>query len=258
VASLRRALVEHGVLFFRDQRIGPAQQAAFARQFGHVPRVPDSMFRVHPESPLVSVLENDAERPPTVNNWHSDYSFAAEPDVASVLRAVVVPEVGGDTVWASMYAAYEGLSDRMQHHLDGLVAAHDFMKLYERPAKKALWQGERGRLMEEARRAFPPVYHPVVRVHPETGRKALFVNESFTRHVDGMTESESRALLGYLFEQARTPEYQVRFAWSEGAVAMWDNRSTVHYAVADYYPRHRLMHRVTVLERPRAAEAVVE
>ncbi|HZD26215.1 MAG TPA: TauD/TfdA family dioxygenase, partial [Alphaproteobacteria bacterium] len=191
VAALRAALNEHGVLFFRDAAPTPAQQAAFARRFGHVPRVPDSMFLVHAEEPHVSVLENDAARPPTVNNWHSDYSFAELPDYASVLHGVVVPESGGDTLWASMFAAYEGLSDRMQRHLDGLCAVHDFMKLYERPAKKALWQGERGRLMEAARRQFPPVLHPVVRAHPETGRKALFVNESFTRHIDGMSESES-------------------------------------------------------------------
>ncbi|PJK28678.1 TauD/TfdA dioxygenase family protein [Minwuia thermotolerans] len=254
IARLRAALIEHGVLFFRDQPITPDRQVAFARRFGHVPKVPDSMFLVHEANPFVSVLANDADRPPTVNNWHSDYSFAAEPDFASVLRSVVVPDCGGDTVWAGMFAAWEGLPDRMQHYLDGLTATHDFMKLYERPVKKRLWEGERGQLMEAARRQFPPVSHPVVRAHPESGRKALFVNESFTRHIDGMSESESRHLLACLFEHCKAPEFQVRFRWSPDCVAMWDNRSTIHYAVADFHPARRLMHRVTVLERPRAGD----
>ncbi|WP_416897794.1 MAG: TauD/TfdA dioxygenase family protein [Minwuia sp.] len=251
VAALRAALIEHGVLFFRDQPVTPDHQVAFARRFGHVPKVPDSMFLVHEANPHVSVLLNDADRPPTVNNWHSDYSFAPLPDFASVLRSVVVPDCGGDTVWAGMFAAWDGLPDRMQQHLDGLTATHDFMKLYERPVKKRLWEGERGRLMEAARREFPPVSHPVVRPHPESGRKALFVNESFTRHIDGMSEQESRHLLAFLFEHCKAPEFQVRFRWSPDCVAMWDNRSVIHYAVADFHPARRLMHRVTVLERLR-------
>lgn len=253
-AALRRALFRYGVLFFRGQRLSAERQVAFARQFGHVPRVPDSMFRVHPDNPWVSVLENDADRPPTVNNWHSDYSFAAEPDMASLLRAVAVPEVGGDTLWIGMAAAYRGLSAGMQARLEGLSACHDFMKLYERPAKKALWQGERGRLMEAARRQFPPVSHLVVRSHPESGEKALFVNPSFTRHIEGMSECESRALLAYLFEHVTAPEFQVRFRWTADSLALWDNRLTLHYAVADFHPAHRLMHRVTILERPRPGE----
>ena len=242
VSAIRTLLLERCV---------PAQQVAFAKNFGHVPKVPDSMFLVHPESSHVSVLHNDAERPPTVNNWHSDYSFAALPDLGSVLYAEVVPEHGGDTVWCNTYAAYEGLSERMKHYLEGLGAVHDFMKLYERPIKRALWEGPRAELMEAAREQFPPVVHPIVRAHPESGRKALFVNESFTRHVEDMGETESRWLLGYLFEHMRAPEYQLRFSWQEGDVAFWDNRSTNHYAVADFHPEQRHMHRVTVLERPR-------
>lgn len=251
IDALRQALVDHSVLRFRDQSLTPDQQVAFSGCFGHVPRVPDSMFLIHTDNPCVSVLQNDADRPPTVNNWHSDYSFAAEPDVASVLQAEVVPQSGGDTTWASMFAAYDSLSDGMKAHLDGMTATHDFMKLYERPAKKVAWQGGRRKLMEAQRRRFPPVSHPVVRLHPENGRKALFVNESFTRHIDDMTESESRSLLGHLFEQARVPEHQLRLSWNPGDLVIWDNRSTVHYALADYYPNFRLMHRVTVLERPR-------
>jgi len=248
VDGVHGALLDHGVVFFRDQPVTPDQQVAFARNFGRVPKVPDSMFRVHPDNAYVSVLENDADRPPTVNTWHSDYSFAARPDFASILRAVAVPSVGGDTIWVNMTAAYEALPDRMKHLIDGLTATHDFMHLYERPFKAYLWEGERHRHMEAARLEHPPVSHPVVRTHPETGKKALFVNESFTRHIDGMSDTEGRAILRYLIDHIRTPEYQVRFTWTPGTLAFWDNRSTVHYAVADYHPAHRLMHRVTVLK----------
>lgn len=245
--AIHRALLDHGVVFFRGQPVTPDQQVAFARNFGRVPKVPDSMFRVHPDNPYVSVLENDAERPPTVNTWHSDYSFAAKPDYASVLRAVSVPAAGGDTIWTNMAAAYEALPDRMKRLVEGLTATHDFMYLYERPFKAFLWQGERFQYMEAARLEHPPVSHPVVRTIPETGRKALFINESFTRHIDDMGDDEGRALLRYLVQHIQTPEFQVRFRWTADTVAMWDNRITVHYAVADYHPAHRLMHRVTVL-----------
>lgn len=241
------ALLDHLVVFFPDQDITPNQQVAFARHFGDVPAVPDSMFRVHPQNPYVSILENDAERPPTVNNWHSDYCFAAEPDFLSILHAKVVPDMGGDTIWVNMYAACEALTDQMKAHLRGLKATHDFMKLYERPFKRHLWEGARCEHMEAARKEHPPVAHPVARRIPETGRLALFVNESFTRNIEGLADRESAALLDYLFNHIRTPEFQIRHRWRRNTLAMWDNRVTVHYALADYYPRHRLVHRVTVL-----------
>ena len=246
-AEIRSAIFDHLVVFFPGQDITPDQQAAFARQFGDVPKVPDSMFRVHADNSCVSVLENDAERPPTVNNWHSDYSFAPEPDFLSILHARSIPDVAGDTIWVNMYAAYEALTEPMKAHLDGRMATHDFMKLYERPFKRHLWEGERFEYMEAARLEHPPVRHPVVRTIPETGRRALFVNESFTRNIEGLDERESASLLDYLFEHIRTPEYQIRYRWEPGTLVVWDNRVTVHYAVADYHPRHRLMHRVTVL-----------
>ncbi len=247
VAAVHQALLDHGVIFFRDQPVNPDQQAAFARNFGRVPEVPDSMFRVHPDNSFVSVLENDADRPPTVNTWHSDYSFAALPDFASILHAVIVPPAGGDTIWVDMVAAYEALPDRMKHLIDGLTATHDYMHLYERPFKAYLWEGVRFDNMEQGRLEHPPVSHPVVRTIPDTGKKALYINESFTRHIDGLGDAEGRAILRYLVDHIQTPEFQVRFHWTPDTVAFWDNRTTVHYAVADYHPRHRLMHRVTVL-----------
>ena len=252
VAALRRALTQRGVLFFRDQPITPDRQVAFARRFGHVPPVPDSMFSVHPDNRFVSVLENDAEHPPTVNNWHSDYSFAAEPDFASVLRSVDVPPVGGDTLWVGMAAAYEGLSDAMKTRLDGLTATHDFMKLYEhseegavaRRARPPGWKRRADSLRRSATRWCACIRKPAARYCSSMNRSP--------RHVDGLSEAESRSLFGYLFEHLKAPEFQVRFHWTADCVAMWDNRATTHYAVADFYPEHRLMHRVTVLERARA------
>ena len=246
-AGIMDAILDHLVVFFPDQDITPDRQAAFARHFGDVPEVPDSMFRVHADNPCVSVLENDAERPPTVNNWHSDYSFAAKPDFLSILHARSIPDVGGDTIWVNMYAAYEALTDPMKAHLAGRLVTHDFMKLYERPFKRHLWEGKRFEYMEAARLEHPPVRHPVVRTIPETGRRALFVNESFTRNIEDLDERESASLLAFLFEHIRTPEFQIRYRWEPGTLVVWDNRVTVHYAVADYHPRHRLMHRVTVL-----------
>jgi taurine dioxygenase len=234
-------------VFFPDQKITPDEQVAFARHFGDVPEVPDSMFQVHADNQYVSVLENDAENPPTVNNWHSDYCFAAKPDFLSILHTQIVPDIGGDTIWVNMYAAYEALSDKLKVHLRGLQATHDFMKLYTQPFKAHLWEGERHQYMEEAQKENPPVLHPVVRMIPETGRQALFVNESFTRDIEGFTETESTSLLNFLFDHIQTPEYQIRYQWKPNTLAVWDNRVTVHYALADYHPQHRRIHRVTVL-----------
>lgn len=245
--EIRAALMAHCVIFFPGQDLAPARQVAFARHFGEVPPCPDAYFQMHPDDPHVSVLVNDEARPPTVNNWHSDNSQNATPDFASVLYAREIPEVGGDTIWVNMYAVYEALPAEIRATIDSLQAIHDFMNLYSRPVKSRLWEGERAARMERERRNSPPVAHPMVRTHPETGRRALFVNESFTSHIVGMERRASRAMLDYLFEVIRTPEHQIRYGWTAGDVAMWDNRCTVHYAVADYWPRRRVMHRVSVL-----------
>jgi taurine dioxygenase len=246
-SEVMSAIFDHLVVFFPDQKITPDEQVAFARHFGDVSGVPDSMFQAHTDNQYVSVLENNAENPPTVNNWHSDYCFAAKPDFLSILHTQIVPDIGGDTIWVNMYAAYEALSDKLKVHLRGLRANHDFMKLYTQPFKAHLWEGERHQYMEAAQKEHPPVLHPVVRTIPETGRQALFVNESFTRDIEGFTETESTSLLNFLFDHIQTPEYQIRYQWKPNTLAVWDNRVTVHYALADYHPQHRLIHRVTVL-----------
>jgi taurine dioxygenase len=184
----------------------------------------------HPE---VIVLESDAQRPFLADRWHSDVTFEHAPPKGSILRAVAVPEVGGDTMWASMYLAYEGLSDKLQRFLDGLEAYHD-PALHGRTAKK------KGVPIESS-------VHPVVRRHPETGRKALFVNSAFTRYVVDMKRDESDALLALLFERIADPDIQCRFRWRKNSLAMWDNRCTQHRVIADARGEYRRMERVTLV-----------
>lgn len=241
------ALMRHQVIFFRDQDITPAQHVAFGRQFG--------TLHIHPFAPSVDghrevmILESSAENRSSANLWHSDVTFEEEPAMGSILLARKVPDYGGDTMWANAYAAFEALSDRMQRYLDGLVAVHSagevrFDKLYDKS------DGRREEATGQSNiRA--PVEHPVVRTHPVTGRKALYVNSIFTRRIRGMSRKESRAVLDFLYDHIATPEFSCRFRWRKNSVAFWDNRCTQHYAVADYGGAHRLMHRVTVNgERP--------
>jgi taurine dioxygenase len=239
------ALAEWKVLFFRDQELTGAQQVAFARNFGELEVHP---FAPHLDGlPEVMVLDHGGERVPEgayrENIWHSDVSWRAIPSQASVLRAVEVPALGGDTLWADMYAAYEGLSAGLRAWVDGLRAVHDHL-----PAFAASVPPER---LAAMRAEYPPVEHPVVRLHSVTGRKLLYVNDSFTTRIVGLSRPESDALLRFLVRQAATPEYQCRFHWRENSVAVWDNRCTQHYANQDYWPARRRMERVTIIgERP--------
>jgi taurine dioxygenase len=233
------------VLFFRDQDINREQHVAFACNFGEL--------EVHPFAPAgdgipeIMVLDHDdkprAAGTPRENIWHSDVSWREVPSLASVLRAVVVPDLGGDTLWADMGAAYDGLAPGMQRYLDGLTAVHDFA-----PSFGSRLGPDQFAAM---RKQYPLVEHPVVRIHPVTGRRILYVNGAFTTRILGIPSDESKWLLDFLCRQAATPEYQCRFHWQPGSIAMWDNRCTQHYAVQDYWPQRRLMERVTIIgERP--------
>ena len=236
------ALIENQVIFFRDQDITPAQHVDFARHFGSL--------QVHPlvphldDHPEVLVLESKEDNRNAANVWHSDVTFSEEPPLGSILLAREVPDRGGDTMWADMYAAYEGLSPAMKRYLEGMTAIHraegaQFEKTHE--------EGEgRGKEVRQSKKVIPPAEHPIVRTHPETGRKALYVNSIFTQRIRGVTGKESRAVLGYLYDHIATPEFTCRFHWEKRSVAFWDNRCTQHYAIADYGGAHRLMHRVTV------------
>jgi taurine dioxygenase len=239
--ALHQALAVHGVLVFHDQDITVEQQMAFGRCFGDLSVHP---FSAHlAEHPEVIVLDYTAENPPSLTDiWHSDETFRAEPPMATMLHAKIVPALGGDTLFANMAAAYEGLSAPMQGLIDGLEAVHDF-----KPFRTLFTQSEAHRKrLHELEDQYPQVMHPVVRIHPVTGVKVLFVNPQFTIGIHGMKADESRALLDVLFRQASVPEYQLRLEWRRHTVALWDNRLVQHYAVHDYYPQRRRLERVTI------------
>lgn len=239
-AELNRALLEWKVLFFRGQDITPEQHRDFAAHWGGLEAHPFIKELVdQPDEVEVVRLEKNEVFSGYENAWHSDVTWRACPSLGSVLRAVEVPAVGGDTLWADMAAAYDNLTPQMKQFLDGKVAVHDWMPLFGRNMDAAT---------KEALRAdFPEVEHPIVRTHPETGRKTLYVNRGFTQHVVGMEPADSEALLQFLYSQASFPEYQCRIRWQPGDVVFWDNRSTQHYAASDYAPQRRVMERITVI-----------
>jgi taurine dioxygenase len=234
-AVIHEAWMDWKVLFFRDQRLTRPEHIAFGRRFGVLERHP---FLADRDDPEILVLESTADRPSSADNWHSDVTFAECPPMGSILRAIVVPPVGGDTLWANMERAYEELRDDLKERIEGRVAVHDFVK----PFGRGISEEERERRLAE----YPPQVHPVVRTHPVTGRRSLFVNGTFTSHIEGMERDESTQLLRRLYDRAKQPEYQVRFRWRPDSVAMWDNRCTQHYAAPDFYPEHRRMERVTL------------
>ncbi|MEU4077023.1 taurine dioxygenase [Streptomyces venezuelae] len=238
--EIRQALLEWKVIFFRNQHaFDPRSQLAFSALWGEPEPNP---FFPKGDNVGVSRLAKDAMAVGTENIWHSDHSFMAAPALGSVLRAVEVPAAGGDTMWADMAAAYDNLTDSMKARISGLTAEHD-------------WLPSWGSLMTEAQIAahranLPAVEHPVVVRHPRTGRRLLYVNEPFTTRIVGLSDAESRELLDELVLQARIPEYQVRFRWQPGSVAVWDNIATQHYAISDYFPQRRVMERIAIAGVP--------
>ncbi len=244
--AVREAFYGNNVVLFRGQSLSPAEQVGFTARFGAVEQHPLRSRRGVDGFPEVLVLENRPGRPGARNDfWHTDISFAERPPGTSVLQALIVPEGHGDTMFCNMYAAYEELSPGLRRMLDGLTAVHTADALVRRNSEEA----SDGRPIAEAPE---PVAHPVVRTHPETGRKALYINPYFISHFAAMTVAESRPLIDYLSARASRPENVYRHRWREGDVLMWDNRCTMHYAVRDYVDTmKRLMHRTTAAgERP--------
>ncbi len=239
VATIRQALLEHLVLFFRDQPVSDDEHLAFALRFGPLHISP--LATRYQDSPAVTVLNQIGPRGEGADQWHSDNTFLAEPPVASILRAVKLPSIGGDTCFASMYAAYDALSPAMCSFVDGLHAVHDITKVM----RKAIDAGHTTLDLAEMQRRCPPVEHPVAKIHPETGRKALFVNRNSTSHLVGLSERENELMLAFLCDHVRSPDFQCRFHWEPDSVAFWDNRSVQHFAVPDY-DEPRVMHRVTI------------
>ncbi|MEK2475834.1 MULTISPECIES: TauD/TfdA dioxygenase family protein [Streptomyces] len=240
-AELNRALLEWKVLFFRGQHLTSAAQRQFAANWGQLETNP---LLARGDSKEVVRFDKAAGGVPTFENvWHTDVTFRARPAMGAVLQLREVPPSGGDTLWADMAAAYDNLPPKIRARMDYARAVHDYLPGFSRfysPAQLARFQAE-----------FPPVEHPVVRRHPETGRRMLFVNASFTTRIVGLPEAESDRLLRLLFQQAHVPEFQVRFRWRAGDVAFWDNRATQHYAVCDYGARRRVAERVAIAgDRP--------
>jgi taurine dioxygenase len=237
VEELHQALAEHQVLFFRNQPLDVDSHKRFGRYFGDL--------HIHPSTPgpeghpeILPIHADANSRRINGEYWHSDVSCDAEPPAASILYLHTIPDCGGDTLFASQYAAYEALSPRMKAYLEGLTATHSGEHIYRR--NNALMG------LKETGKAYPMNSHPVVRTHPVSKRKALFVNGEFTLHIDGLPREEGRAILDFLCEFATREEFQVRFRWEPHSIAFWDNRSVQHQALWDYYPKTRSGRRVTI------------
>ncbi len=240
ISDIRAALLTHKVIFFRDQDITIEQHIAFARKFGPL--------EIHPATPKEQAnreilrIAHGPDSRGKENFWHSDVTWRAEPSLGSILRAIELPQIGGDTLFADMAAAYAGLSPAMKDWICGLTAVHDIARVFA---------GRLGQTPEDLHAKYPPQEHPVVRTHPETGLRGLYVNTAFTSHIKGLSTKESEWLLTHLYAQATLPEHQCRFRWAVNSIAFWDNRASQHYAASDYFPAVRVMERVTIAgDRP--------
>ncbi len=235
IDDIRAALLKHGVIFFRDQDLSQEQHIAFARHFGDL--------EVHPATPKdqpnreVLRIAHGPKSRGQENYWHSDVTWREKPSLGSILLAREVPECGGDTCFANMHMAYERLSDQMKRMCEGLTAVHDIARVFAGRLDKA---------PEDLHEKFPPQRHPVIRTHPETGERVIYVNTAFTSHIEGLSGEESRWLLAHLYKTAMDVEVQCRLRWRKGTIAFWDNRVTQHLAVSDYFPARRVMERVTI------------
>ena len=245
--EIHEALLDRTVIVFRDQQITPEQQVAFSRRFGEPQPAAVSGFEKSTENPEIDILEYDADNPPHVTRdlWHTDFVGTERPTLGTVLYAKDIPPEGGDTIWVSTSAAYEALSDRMKAHLEGLWAYHDSYQPYDEHVRPEMWASEGTDNVKQQRAEYRPSLHPVIRTHPVTGKKGLFVNESMTTFIKDLDKRESDFLLRYLFDYLRTPEFNYRHKWQTNDLAVWDNRLSLHYALFDYTD-HRLMHRIVI------------
>lgn len=239
-AELAQLLAQHGVLFFRDQRISVRAHRALGQYFG--PLQQHGAYGTVEGTSDVTILESTPEAPTKIEAWHADMTFMRTPPLGSILHGQIIPEVGGDTLWSSMAAAWDALSPRLQAMLDGLQAEHSFAHGF----RESLAEPGGPERLKPMLDAHPPVLHPVAAVHPVTGRRVLFVNALFTTRIIGLEPAESAAILDFLFMHLRREEFTCRFSWQPYSLAFWDNRATQHKPVNDYFPAHRRMHRVTI------------
>jgi taurine dioxygenase len=246
VATIRAALLRHKVVFFRDQDISHEDHVRFGRYFGeleghpvtsHVPGFPEILHIEAADG--MKLREEIVPLVRVANKWHTDVTFRAAPSMGGVLRMRDMPPLGGDTLFADTAAIYRDLPQALKDKLATLTAEHDILQSYGYRVDEAKRQ--------ELRAAYPPMIHPVIRTHPETGDKHLFVNKVFTTKILGLPEDEAKTLLADLLDRVKTPEYQVRFRWTPNAIVFWDNRATQHYAILDYWPQERIVERVTIV-----------
>src|SRR3984893_12531865 len=243
MTEIRHAFGEYGVVFFRDQQLTPEQHVAFAERFAPIDI--NRFFAHVPGYPMIAEVRKEPEQTRNIGGgWHTDHSYDEVPALGSMLYAREVPKTGGDTLFASMYAAYDALSDGLKATLDGLKARHSSRHVFGAAADAR--RGDlRGRI-GNTELATQDAVHPVVIRHPETGRRAVYVNPGFTLGFEGWSDEESGPLLEYLYRHAVRPEFTCRFHWREGSLALWDNRSTWHFAINDYHGQRRLLHRITI------------
>ena len=243
--EIYHALLVYKVIFIRDQDLTIEQHMDFAKNFGDL--------EIHPfasndeQYPEVLKITHNEKNKGRENTWHSDVTWRLEPSLGSILRMKESPKVGGDTLFADMYAAYEDLSDEVKEKLDGAIAVHDFAGFRKRLEKNGVSEEE----IEAFNKKYPMPEHPVIRTHPDTGKKLIYVNAAFTQYIKDWEADESSKMLRFLYSKAATPEYQCRFVWEDNSIAFWDNRSVQHYASSDYWPQVRRVERVTIIgDRP--------
>lgn len=252
--AIHEAFSEHGLIFFRDQSISEQDHIDLARRFGEIDI--NKFFAAHPDYPEIALVAKDVDQKDNIGGgWHTDHSYDAEPAMGSILVARELPDSGGDTMFASMYRAYDGLSDGLKKTLEGLNAVHSAAHIFgtgPTTYATATDAGDHeskgdGRINNaDVADMMADVVHPMVVTHPLSGKKALYVNPAFTLRIEGWTQEESHPLLQYLYAQCARPEYTHRFQWKPGSIAFWDNRATWHWALNDYQGQRRVMHRITI------------
>ena len=238
--EIKNLAMQHEVIFLPQQKVEAPIFERFAKTFGEVLEHP--AYGTVADAPSIQVLESTPENPSKIEVWHSDMTFSATPPSFTILHGQIIPEFGGDTLWASAVAAYEGLSESIRGLLDELVAVHDFRVGF----KESLAEPGGEERLAQAIADNPPIEHPLIRTHPETGARAIYVNALFTSHIKDLSPLESKSILAFLYEHIVKPEYTVRLGWGVGTIAIWDNRSTQHKPINDFFPQHRKLHRVTI------------
>jgi len=246
--NIYKNLIDHKVIFFRNQNLKPEDHVAFAKSFGDIE--PPHPIYPHVENfPEITLLENDPTNPPDTDEWHTDVTFKTEPPFTSILYSKEIPPSGGDTLWCSLIAIYDALPENIKIELESKRAIHDMGAFRNNFSSED--NEEYSKKLNAGFEKFGNAVHPVVKVHPILNKKFLYINPSFTRHIIGMDMTDSNNLLSYLFSFMTKPQYQVRFKWTPHTLALWDNRCTMHYAIGDYMPHRRVMNRITVLNDKR-------